>query len=57
MDKKKYISPSIKNVMIDTASIIASSSITLGTSNEIIDSSEALANKKRGEWGNLWNKK
>lgn len=57
MDKKKYISPSIKNVMIDTASIIASSSITLGTSDEIIDSSEALANKKRGEWGNLWNKK
>ena len=57
MDKKKYISPSIKNVMIDTASIIASSSITLGTSNEIIDSSEALANKKRGEWGDLWNKK
>ena len=56
MDKKKYISPSIKNVIIDTASIIASSSITLGTSNEIIDSSEALANKKRGEWGNLWNK-
>lgn len=56
MDKKKYISPSIKNIMIDTACIIASSSITLGTSDEIIDSSEALANKNRGEWGNLWKK-
>ena len=57
MNKKKYISPSVKNAMIVTAGIVASSIVTLGTSNEIIDSSEALANKKRGEWGDLWNKK
>lgn len=56
MNKKKYISPSVENAMIATAGIVASSIVTLGTSDEIIDSSEALANQNRGEWGNLWKK-
>ena len=52
--KKTYITPEVEEINVEAAAMIASSPVTLGTSDTTIDSDEALGNKRRGSWGNLW---
>ena len=51
--KKNYISPAVTEINIEAETMIAAS---LGFSDTGIDSEQQLSNKRRGEWGNLWNK-
>ena len=52
--KKNYISPAVTEINIEAETMIAAS---LGFSDKEIDSDFGqLSNKRRGEWGNLWNK-
>ena len=53
--KKNYISPVATEICIEAETMIAASS--LGLYEDEIDSDFGqLSDKRRGEWGNLWNK-
>lgn len=52
--KKTYITPEVEEINVEAAAMIASSPVTLGTSEDIINSADALGNERRGSWGNLW---
>ena len=52
--KKTYITPEVEEINVEAAAMIASSPVTLGTSEDTIDSADALGNERRGRWGNLW---
>ena len=52
--KKNYISPAVTEINIEAEAMIAASS--LGFIDTEFDSEDQLSNKRRGEWGNLWNK-
>ena len=52
--KKTYITPEVEEINVEAAAMIASSPVTLGTSEGTINSAEALGNERRGSWGNLW---
>ena len=49
--KKTYIAPEMEEIDIETVEMMAAS---LATSDDTIDSSEALSNSRRGTWGNRW---
>ena len=52
--KKNYISPVATEICIEAEAMIAAS---LGFYEDEIDSDfDQLSNKRRGEWGNIWNK-
>lgn len=54
--KKNYISPAITEINIEAEAMIASS---LNLNDETTDTSNGtgqLSDKRRGSWGNLWNK-
>lgn len=51
--KKNYISPAVTEINIEAETMIAAS---LGFIDTEFDSEkDQLSNKRRGEWGNLWN--
>ena len=52
--KKTYITPEVEEVNVEAAAMIASSPVTLGTSEDTINSDKALGNERRGSWGSLW---
>ncbi len=56
MEKKEYIAPEIVSVEVEPSSMIAGSTVDLGTSDDKINSGDALSNRRRGVWGNLWYK-
>ena len=44
----------MEEINVEVATMVASSP-TLGTSDELINSEDALGNeRRRGNWGNLW---
>ena len=51
--KKNYISPAVTEINIEAEAMIAAS---LGYIDTEFDSEEQLSDKRRGSWGNLWNK-
>ena len=53
--KKNYVSPLATEVNIEAETMIATS---LGLNDNPFDTSidGQLSDKRRGEWGNLWNK-
>lgn len=53
--KKVYIAPSIEIVEFETTAMIASSLPDLGNAEDSEGGMEGDANRRRGEWGNLWN--
>ena len=53
--KKVYIAPSIEIVEFETTTMIASSLPDFGNAEDSAGGMEGDANRRRGEWGNLWN--
>lgn len=54
MEKKKYITPECEVIEMEFMSMIATSpDLGIGEDREENDSDD-MANKHRGEWGNLW---
>jgi hypothetical protein len=49
--KKIYITPMMEETNIESIEMMA---VSLATSDDTIDSSDALSNGRRGQWGNLW---
>ena len=49
--KKTYIAPMMEEINIETIEMMAAS---LATSDETIDSKDALSNGRRGTWGDRW---
>lgn len=49
--KKTYIAPMMEEINIETIEMMAAS---LATSDETINSSDALSNSRRGTWGDRW---
>lgn len=56
MNKKSYVTPLAAVVEIESATLMAGSDAhTMGyTAQEASNEHEALAGKRRGRWGNLW---
>ena len=52
--KKTYIAPEMEVLNIETAVMMANSVMSIGTSDETIDSNEALSGGRRGTWGDRW---
>ena len=45
----------MEEINVEVATMVASSPVTLGTSEDTINSADALGNeRRRGNWGNLW---
>lgn len=53
MNKKTYTSPTANVENIETVEVLASS-FGIGTSDDTINSSDALSNGHRGGWGFVW---
>ena len=53
--KKVYIAPSIEIVEFETTAMIATSLPDFGNAEDSEGGMEGDANRRRGEWGNLWN--
>ena len=49
--KQTYIVPTMEELNIETVEMMAGS---LGTSDETINSSDALSTGRRGTWGDRW---
>ena len=49
--KKTYIAPMMEEINIETIEMMAAS---LATSDETINSKNALSNSRRGTWGDRW---
>ena len=52
--KKKYIAPEMNVVDVEVAEMLAVSSIGY-TDQKASNNYDALAKKRRGTWGDLWN--
>ena len=56
MEKKQYMAPTRKIVDADAALMLCASTTDIGVSNKPKPGTNAdLANKRRGDWGSLWN--
>ena len=51
--KQEYVAPEIEVVDVEVEDMLAVSSIGY-TSGKASDEYEALSNKRRGKWGDLW---
>ena len=49
--RKTYIAPMMEELNIETIEMMAAS---IATSDDTIDSGDALSNSRRGTWGNFW---
>lgn len=54
MKKKEYIKPSAEVIEMETAQMLAASASDIPVGGDGNDGGEALSNRHRGEWGNLW---
>ena len=53
--KQNYIAPEINVIDIEVIEMLAVSSVEY-TDDKVSNDYEALSNKRRGAWGNLWDK-
>ena len=51
--KQEYVAPEIEEVDVEVVEMLAVSSIGY-TSGKASDEYEALSNRRRGRWGDLW---
>lgn len=52
--KKTYITPALRLVVTELSYMLATSAkVEINTTDEV-DASSSLSQKRRGNWGNLW---
>ena len=54
MEKETYIAPQMEVIEIENASMLAASAENIPVGGNGQGGGEALSNRHRGEWGNLW---
>ena len=55
MEKKQYIAPYIEVIEIAPSSMLAQSTYTPTVKDEVTEEDAWMSNKRRGNWGDLWN--
>ena len=54
MEKKQYIAPQMEIAEIELVTMIA---MSVGVSDTPTDDDAVMSNRRRGTWGNLWDKR
>lgn len=54
MEKETYIVPQVEVIEIENASMLAASAENIPVGGNGQGGGEALSNRHRGTWGNLW---
>ena len=54
MEKKKYIAPQVEVIEIEFASVLAASASDIPVVDGNGGGGDALSNRHRGMWGDLW---
>lgn len=52
--KKKYIAPQIEVVEIEASQVLSASAEDIPVGGDGTSGGDALSNRHRGTWGNLW---
>ena len=54
MNKKKYIAPQMEVIEMEVSLVLAASAGEIPVGGDGNGGGDALSNRHRGEWGNLW---
>ena len=54
MEKKKYIAPAMEIAEIEMVKMLAASAGDIPVGGDEQGGGDALSNRRRGTWGNLW---
>ena len=55
MDKKQYMAPTMETIEMETIQMIAASAEDIPVGGDGQGRGDALSNRHRGTWGDLWN--
>ena len=57
MEKKKYIVPQMEVIEMEVSLVLAASAGDISVGGDGNGGGDALSNRYRGSWGNLWDNK